>query len=60
MSPLFCCSCFAISSGMAAGGLVASIQRGGRVDPLLAGVLATLTFLSLASLEFVSDGKTQY
>lgn len=37
----------AIAAGMLAGVMVACIQRGGRVDPLLAGVLATFILSSL-------------
>ena len=44
----------AIIAGMLSGVMVASIQRGGRVDPLLAGVLATFI---LASLSLVIMGR---
>jgi putative tryptophan/tyrosine transport system permease protein len=44
----------AIVAGMLAGVLVASIQRGGRVDPLLAGVLATFI---LASVSLILMGR---
>lgn len=45
-SPAIAC-CIAIAGGGAAGMMVAMIQRGGRVDPLLAGVLATFILSSL-------------
>lgn len=38
----------AVISGMLSGIMVASIQRGGRVDPLLAGVLATFMLASIS------------
>lgn len=38
--------CFALLSGALAGIMVSLIQRGGRVDPLLAGVLATFILAS--------------
>lgn len=44
----------AIMAGMVAGILVAFIQRGGRVDPLLAGVLATFI---LASASLILMGR---
>jgi putative tryptophan/tyrosine transport system permease protein len=44
----------ALSCGALAGILTASIQRGGRVDPLLAGVLATFI---LSSLNLIIMGK---
>src|SRR5579871_18301 len=40
----------AIAAGMLAGVMVAAIQRGGRVDPLLAGVLATFILASVSLL----------
>lgn len=45
---------FAIAAGALAGVLVSLIQRGGRVDPLLAGVLATFI---LTSANLVLMGK---
>lgn len=53
VSPLIAAIC-AIATGMLAGMLVATIQRGGRVDPLLAGVLATFI---LASVSLMVMGK---
>lgn len=44
----------AILAGMLAGVMVATIQRGGRVDPLLAGVLATFI---LASVSLIIMGR---
>lgn len=44
----------AIMVGMLCGVLVAFIQRGGRVDPLLAGVLATFI---LASISLIAMGR---
>jgi len=44
----------ALASGALAGMMVATIQRGGRVDPLLAGVLATFI---LSSLNLIVMGK---
>lgn len=49
------CACLiAILGGLIAGLMVSFIQRGGRVDPLLAGVLATFI---LASLNLILMGK---
>lgn len=47
-------ACAAIIAGMLAGVMVAFIQRGGRVDSLLAGVLATFI---LASLSLIIMGR---
>lgn len=44
-SPIFA-GCCALLSGAMAGVMVSLIQRGGRVDPLLAGVLATFILAS--------------
>jgi putative ABC transport system permease protein len=44
----------ALSMGACAGAITATIQRGGRVDPLLAGVLATFI---LTSLNLILMGK---
>jgi len=44
----------AVAAGMLAGVFVAAIQRGGRVDPLLAGVLATFI---LASISLILMGR---
>src|ERR1700722_17639226 len=44
-SPLFACV-IALMSGSMAGIMVSLIQKGGRVDPLLAGVLATFILTS--------------
>lgn len=52
-SPIFA-MLFALSSGALAGGMVSFIQRGGKVDPLLAGILATFI---LASVNLIIMGK---
>lgn len=52
-SPPFA-ACASLLSGVLAGMMVSFIQRGGRVDPLLAGVLATFI---LASLNLILMGK---
>lgn len=44
----------ALAMGVCAGALAATIQRGGRVDPLLAGVLATFI---LTSINLIIMGK---
>lgn len=44
----------ALGCGVLAGALVATIQRGGRVDPLLAGILATFI---LSSVNLIIMGK---
>lgn len=52
-SPIFASLC-ALVAGMCAGMMVSLIQRGGKVDPLLAGVLATFI---LASVNLMMMGR---
>jgi putative ABC transport system permease protein len=46
VNPLIACAC-ALLAGAMAGTLVSTMQRGGRIDPLLAGVLATFILSSV-------------
>ncbi|HSW68796.1 MAG TPA: ABC transporter permease [Gammaproteobacteria bacterium] len=46
MPPIFAAGC-ALIAGMLSGIMVSLIQRGGKVDPLLAGILATFILASL-------------
>jgi putative tryptophan/tyrosine transport system permease protein len=53
VSPILA-GCASLIAGFFAGMMVASIQRGGRVDPLLAGILATFI---LASVSLILMGR---
>jgi putative ABC transport system permease protein len=53
-TPPLLAAMIAVIAGMLSGVMVAAIQRGGRVDPLLAGVLATFI---LASMSLILMGR---